>query len=169
MPVDAKSLRQVGRQVPSSVAVVTTGDGLGVTVGSLGVLSQRPPLVMFSLTRGSRGHCLLNGLTRFRVNVLAEEQAWIGEHFAQGEPGDRDLVGLTSEVLPRIPGAVAHLECSARERFEIGDHTMVIGLLEQVDLSPGRPLVYWNRDYHSLFPVAGEPLAFSGREVQSTT
>jgi flavin reductase (DIM6/NTAB) family NADH-FMN oxidoreductase RutF len=53
--------------------------------------------------------------------------------------------------VPRLKDALAHFDCRVIATFTSGTHTLFIGEVLQADGSvDGRPLVYFNRAYHTL-------------------
>jgi flavin reductase (DIM6/NTAB) family NADH-FMN oxidoreductase RutF len=47
-------------------------------------------------------------------------------------------------------GAVAHLECTVRERHEAGDHTILVCAVDRAATFDTRPLLYFRGEYALL-------------------
>jgi flavin reductase (DIM6/NTAB) family NADH-FMN oxidoreductase RutF len=96
----------------------------------------------------------------FAVSVLSEGQEQVSRSFAGG--GAQKFVGLDlvdGELgAPLVPGALAHVECRLRRAHPEGDHTVLVGEVERLAVSPGRPLLYHASGYHRL-PSPGEKAA----------
>jgi flavin reductase ActVB len=153
MTVDAATFREALAHVPTSVSVITTIDRhhpYGVTVGSLCSLSLTPPLLLFCLDRNTRSHRIFSSAGRFLVNVLRHDQQAIAHRFATA--GVNRFRGPHAEIhsMPVISGALAWLLCSRYDVLNGGDHSIVLGLVEQADVGAGRPLLYYDRSYHTL-------------------
>jgi flavin reductase (DIM6/NTAB) family NADH-FMN oxidoreductase RutF len=149
------SLRDVMRTFPQGVVVVTAmgKDGpRGITVSSFLSLSLTPPLVLVSINRASQAHEAIDR-GAFSVNVLAEDQGKLSDHFA--------LPNLTSEdqfrpvdsegTPPLLAGCLGYLHCRVVERIPRADHTLFIAEVEKSVLGrDGRPLVFFSRQYWGL-------------------
>jgi flavin reductase (DIM6/NTAB) family NADH-FMN oxidoreductase RutF len=89
--------------------------------------------------------------------VLAEGQEQVSRSFAGG--GAAKFAGLALEEgslgAPLVPGALVHVECRLRKAHLEGDHTVLVGEVERLAISPGRPLLYHASAYHRL-PVPAE-------------
>ena len=155
MPVDAGQFRAALAQFGSGVTVVTTRDAagkpLGLTVSAFCSVSLEPPLIVVSIANGSESHRGFRESGRFAVSVLGEGQRDISKKFAWGEDRFAGLaveVGSTDAIL--IPGAVAHLECTVWASHPAGDHILLVGEVQRVDVRSGRPLLYHRGAYREL-------------------
>jgi flavin reductase (DIM6/NTAB) family NADH-FMN oxidoreductase RutF len=133
--------RTLGRFCTGVTIVSTELDGEihAMTANSFTSVSLDPPLILVSIDRRARMHALLPERGRFCVSVLAREQEDTAWHFA-GRPcleGDDvfDEDGL-------VRGAIARLECRLYAAHEAGDHTLYLGLVEDLDSRPGEPLLF---------------------------
>ncbi|CAN5356905.1 flavin reductase family protein [soil metagenome] len=151
-----EELRDVMRRFPAPVSVVTTeveGERFGLTVGSLVSLSLTPPLVGISIGKDSSSHEPIRRAGGWAASLLSGEQASVAQHFARSGIPPVALwngVGVRDgERGPLVEGALGWLECQTVAEHEAGDHTILIGGVESVDLgAPGRGLVYREGGYH---------------------
>jgi 3-hydroxy-9,10-secoandrosta-1,3,5(10)-triene-9,17-dione monooxygenase reductase component len=156
MPVDPADFRRALGQFAAGVTVVTTRDAqgrsLGLTVTAFASASLEPPLVLISVDHRSEAHIGFRQAGLFGVSILAEGQEEVSRRFAVG--GAAKFKGLElakgSTGVPLIPGALAHLECRVCGTHLAGDHTIYVGEVLSVDVRPGRPLLYHDRDYRRL-------------------
>ncbi|HEY2945650.1 MAG TPA: flavin reductase family protein [Vicinamibacteria bacterium] len=156
MPVDPADFRRALGQFAAGVTVVTTRDGqgrsLGLTVTAFASASLEPPLVLICVDHRSETHIGFRHAGLFGVSILAEGQEEVSRRFAVG--GAAKFKGLElakgSTGVPLIPGALAHLECRVFGTHLAGDHTIYVGEVLSVDVRPGRPLLYHDRDYRRL-------------------
>ncbi len=162
MSVDADDFRRALCQFAAGVTVVTTRDGrgrsLGLTVTAFASVSVDPPLVLICVDHRSETHVGFRDAGLFGVSILAEGQEELSRRFAGGGAAKfkgLDLAQGTTGV-PLIPGALAHLECRVSASHVAGDHTIYVGEVLAVQVRPGRPLLYHDRDYRRLEP-AGDP------------
>jgi len=156
MPVDPAAFRRALGQFAAGVTIVTTRDGqgrsLGLTVTAFCSVSLEPPLVLVCVDHRSEAHVGFRHAGRFGISVLAEGQEDVSRRFAGG--GAAKFAGLKlmdgGTGVPLIPGALAHLECRVAATHQAGDHMIYIGEVVAVDVQPGRPLLYHDRDYRRL-------------------
>jgi flavin reductase (DIM6/NTAB) family NADH-FMN oxidoreductase RutF len=159
--VDPERFKDAMRLFATGVAIVTVetdGGLLGLTINSCCSLSTRPPQVLISLAHSASCRAPLLRQGRFGLSVLAEEHRDLAELGAV--PGGPKAVDVFcdqpgDEAPARVAGALAHLDCSVGTTFEVSDHTLVVGVVEQAEVEGGeRPLLYYNRAFRRL----GEPL-----------
>ena len=156
MPVDATRFRQALGQFATGVTVVTTIDAdgrpLGLTVNAFCSVSLDPPLVLVCIDNRSESHAGFEASKRFGVSVLAEDQEAWSHRFAFGGPekftAEPLLVGASGVAL--IPGALAHLECQVVSALPGGDHTIYVGQVTELAITPGRPVLYHGSGYRRL-------------------
>uniref|UniRef100_A0A831UHA0 Flavin reductase n=1 Tax=Thermus islandicus TaxID=540988 RepID=A0A831UHA0_9DEIN len=144
----AEAFKEALSRFASGVAVVAAAEPLeerGMTATAFMSLSLEPPLVALGIAEKARLLPLLERARAFSVSFLREGQETVAEHFA-GRP--REGVGL---VEGRVPGALAVLRCRLHATYPGGDHRIVVGRVEGVELGEeGAPLVYYRRGYRRL-------------------
>jgi flavin reductase (NADH) len=144
---------------PSGVAVVTavdaTGRPWGMTCSSLCSVSLSPPMLLVCLRQGSP---TLDAVVRgraFAVNLLHHRARGVAELFASGDP---DRFARTPWTLGAGAGGphlqeAAHAvgDCRVERAERIGDHTVVVGEVERVRVSPSdsTPLLHGLRRFAS--------------------
>lgn len=123
----------------------------GMTATAFMSLSLEPPLVALGIWHGAKVLPLLEASGAFWVSLLREGQEGVSEHFA-GKP--KEGVGLAEG---RVAGALAVLHCRLEALYPGGDHRLVVGRVEAVELGEmGPPLVYYARGYRRLvWPSSG--------------
>ena len=155
----SEQFRAAMRHWPSGVAVVTSGsEGLrhGMTASSFISTAVEPPLVLVSLNRQSRTRELVSRSGRFGVSILNETQREIAQRFAGvAEPGDDRFNGLLTFSLgsdvPLIAGGLACFDCRVVQMMDVATTTLFVGQVEALRMEDGgRPLVYYDRDYHEI-------------------
>ncbi len=149
-PIDPRTLRQVCGMWVTGVTVITTGSGptsAGATVNSFTSVSLDPPLVLFCLHRGSRLLPVLEESGSFGVNFLAGQQEKLATAFARSETALLNLFEHhhSGDGVPVLSRALSFLACRVTERFEGGDHVIVVG--EVLELGVPRhdrePLIFF--------------------------
>ena len=137
----------------TGVTVVTGmagGDPVGLAVNSFTSVSLQPALVACCVARSSRTWPRLRATGTFCVNILADDQEALSRAFA-GHPPDRFLgVGWRPgrSGVPILAGVLAWVECAVDAEHEAGDHLIVVGRVEELDVErEGRPLVFYRGGY----------------------
>ncbi len=133
---DALGMRQAMGRAPSGVAVVTAkheGELVGMTISSLTSISLEPPILMVSLTLGTRTVEAILGSGAFAVSVLGVRQEVVARQFAKPggvrfEDGDFDE---TAAGLPVVANALVQAHCLVERHEVVGDHRVVFGTVTQ--------------------------------------
>jgi flavin reductase (DIM6/NTAB) family NADH-FMN oxidoreductase RutF len=156
MPVTNDEFKAALSLFASGVTVVTTKDSAdklhGITVSSFCSVSLDPPMVLICIEKTTGSHYAFGESGAFVVNILGESQSEISEHFATRIDGKFDSIEhkLNEDGVPVLTGAIATLRCKLRHSLDGGDHSIFVGSVEDVIVSDGQPLIYFNRYYHNL-------------------
>lgn len=154
MTIDAMTYRQVAGMFATGVLVITTGrEGVfrAVTVNSFTSVSLDPTLLLFCLDNRSRTLPAVQESGSFTVNVLRDDQEQISRMFASSKSEatiddvkyDLGVVGT-----PTIAGCLAYFQCRVIDTYVAGDHTIIIGQVEEATFGePGKPLVFYRGKY----------------------
>jgi flavin reductase ActVB len=151
--VDRAHFRRALSQFATGITVVTTRDAkgrpLGLTVNAFCSVSLDPPLVLVCIDNRSESHDGFEASGYFGVSVLAEGQEDWSRRFASG--GSEKFTGspLTTKKhgVALVPDALAHLECRVTQSMVVGDHTIYVGEVVELHVSPGRPLLFHGSSY----------------------
>jgi flavin reductase (DIM6/NTAB) family NADH-FMN oxidoreductase RutF len=162
--IDDHLLKDTLARWASGVTVVTTiheGQFKGTTASSFSSVSIQPPLVLICLAQKLYTHTLLQATAKFAINILAEDQRYVGELFAGMHPEVQDRFSVlqvqTGETgCPLIIGSAGWLECITEQEVTAGDHTIFIGRVVAADASgSNQPLVYHNRQWGGFRHTTG--------------
>lgn len=147
--------RKVCARFATGVCVLTTctGEGPhGLTVNSFSSLSLEPPLVMVAVALGSAQLAGFEKSDFFAVNILAEQQRQLSIRFSQREEarfsGFPWSPGQTGA--PLLDGVLGVIECRTVNRFDAGDHRVLVGEAVAAEVREGRPLLYYQSGYAEL-------------------
>ena len=151
--IDPRELRQALARFATGVAVATTlsadGRPIGLTINSFSSVSLDPPLVLWSLSRGSPSLPAFVRARHFAVNLLGEEQQDLSERFSRPQ-ADR-FAGLDWSAgvggAPVLPGCLASFECRSSSQIPSGDHVILLGHVERFRFRPGAPLIFFASRY----------------------
>lgn len=152
--IDPAHFRSVLGHYPTGVCVITgcnaNGVASGLVVGSFTSVSLEPPLVAFFPDRTSTSWPQMRACGHFCVNVLGEDQQDLCRQFAS--KGGNKFEGISHRFsergLPILDAVVAYIECAIENETDIGDHTIVIGRVQKLQIErPVRPLLFFKGGY----------------------
>ncbi len=156
MPVSPEDFRSAMSRFASGVTVVTTKDAKGklhgITVSAFCSVSLDPPLVLVCIEKTTGSHYAFEESRVFAVNILADHQSDISQHFATLFEDKFDGIEVEHATLgvPVLAGALVSLECNLKKSLDGGDHSIFLGEVENVILRDGDPLLYFRGDYRSV-------------------
>ncbi|MGW1545876.1 flavin reductase [Streptomyces sp. NPDC002346] len=150
----SRYFRDILGQFPTGVAVVTALDAEcrphGMAVGTFSSVSLDPPLVGFMPARTSSTYPQIEAARRFCVSILGADQEDVCRAMATKGADKFSSVKWfpAPSGAPVIEGALAWIDCSLAQRYEAGDHFIVVGEVDQLsELRPGPPLVFFRGGY----------------------
>jgi flavin reductase (DIM6/NTAB) family NADH-FMN oxidoreductase RutF len=147
-------LRRVLGMFATGVTIITTQTGgqvHGMTANAFMSVSLRPPLVVVAVDRRARLHRLLHVGRTYGVNVLAENQGELSDHFAgraRGRPPEARFEFIRDT--PLVQDAIAHLVARVVKTYWGGDHGLFLGQVEYARWGEGHPLLFHGGRYESL-------------------
>ena len=155
--ISSDEFRMAMSRFASGVTVMTTADIAGrphgVTVSAFCSVSMSPPLILACIHKETASHYAFLERKAFVVHILGEDQSHISQQFAQpaGDKFNGTNVGTSSEGLPLLNDALVTLECRVVSAHDGGDHTVIVGSVENADIRDGSPLIYYQHEYHKIF------------------
>jgi 3-hydroxy-9,10-secoandrosta-1,3,5(10)-triene-9,17-dione monooxygenase reductase component len=152
-PVPSAVMREVlGHFVTGIVVITAVGPAgpLGFTCQSFASLSLDPPLVSFAPARSSTTWPGIREVGAFCVNVLAAGHEELSAGFARS--GVDKFAGVDWRAAPSgspvLEGVSAWIDCTLWNEYDGGDHTVVVGLVQDLGADPDRqPLLYYRGRY----------------------
>jgi flavin reductase (DIM6/NTAB) family NADH-FMN oxidoreductase RutF len=148
--------RRVLGHFATGVTIITTTDAesrpTGLTVSAFCSVSLDPPQILVCIDHKSQSYPALRDGSRFAVNILSSDHEAVSRRFATTRLDKFDGVPyrLGAEGVPLIEGALAQLECRTVSRHVEGDHTIMIGRVEEARNGVGEPLLYYRGKYSRL-------------------
>ena len=131
---DAQQFRNVLGHFPTGVTIVSglhEGEPVGFTIGSFTSVSLDPPLVGFLPMKDSDTWAAMSAGGSFCVNVLSRQQADLCWKFAKRDNEAERYTDVGWHPAPTgspvIDRAVAWIDCTVEEVYEMGDHLFVLG------------------------------------------
>lgn len=154
--MDKRMLRDAFGAFPTGViAVAAQVDGrlVGLAASSFTSVSLEPPLVSFSVAKGSTTWPELRRAEHLGVTVLAEEHGALCRQLAG--PAEGRFTGVAFEITDSgavmLTEGIAQYDCSVREEFEAGDHIIVLLQLHAAVVhSRGKPLIFHRSEFGRL-------------------
>ncbi|MES2413481.1 MAG: flavin reductase family protein [Pseudomonadota bacterium] len=148
--VDAARLRKTLGAYPTGVCLVTTigadGKREGMTINSFASVSLSPPLVLWSIRDDARSADVFINSPNFIISVLTASQQELAMHFSRPAADkfekyeDEFTNGLGG--CPRLSGCLASFECTTYSRYQEGDHTILVGRIQDFSGNAGQPLMF---------------------------
>ncbi|GAA1816639.1 flavin reductase family protein [Actinomadura chokoriensis] len=156
--IEPARFRQVLGHYPTGVVVVTAldpaGTAIGMTVGSFTSVSLDPPLVAFLPDKGSSSwRALRESGERFCVNVLSAAQEDVCRAVAMRKTDKFHDIGWHPSPAgnPVIDGAVAWIDCVTEQLHDAGDHHIVVGRVQNLQVTEGEPPLLFHQGAYGTF------------------
>jgi flavin reductase (DIM6/NTAB) family NADH-FMN oxidoreductase RutF len=154
--MDRRMLRDAFGAFPTGVvAVAAQVDGrlVGLAASSFTSVSLEPPLVSFSVAKGSSTWPELRQAEHLGVTVLAEDHGALCRQLAG--PAQERFTGVALEITDSgavmLIGGIAQYDCTVREELEAGDHVIVLLQLHAVVVHGRRqPLIFHRSEFGRL-------------------
>jgi len=155
--MDPDEFRKALSHFATGVTVITTldqeGNKVGMTVNSFNSVSLDPMLVLWSIAKTSHNFDAFNQAEHFAIHILGADQKNLSDQFAALDV-DRFIDIETKEGIAGIPvltDCKACFECQIENRFEGGDHIILIGRVKSFETQDERaPLIFHAGNYTEL-------------------
>ena len=153
----AREFRNALGQFATGVTVVTVerepGSVFGMTANAFTSVSLNPMLILVCVEERAKILPLLHKHKRFGVSVLKQDQRALSEYFAQNPEAEHRLAvryRWTSEGVPVLEDTVVQLSCSVIAAHVAGDHTILVGKVEDAEIRGGEPLLFFRGEYRHI-------------------
>ena len=158
MSVDVHEFRNaLGRFATGISVIVARQEGeepFAMTVNSFASVSLDPPLILWSLQKGTDCFNAFESAELFSVNILTENQQDISQRYAQK---DNHILSEGLYRQGRSGAIVLHdvmtsFECKVEATHDGGDHVIIIGRVLEIHNHPAnrKPLVFYSGKYREL-------------------
>jgi len=154
--IDAERFRTVLGHLPTGVTVVTANGPEGpvaMSANSVTSVSLEPPLVLFCPAKTSTTWIAIRASGRFCINVFAAHHEEASRRFsARGVDRFAGVAWHARPAGPALDDAVAWIECTIDAVHEAGDHLIVVGAVDRLDMRAAdvEPLVFFRGRYGSF-------------------
>ncbi|WP_091741517.1 flavin reductase family protein [Phenylobacterium immobile] len=143
--------------LPAGVTVITSVDSAGVfvgaTVSAFMSLSLDPPLVLASVAASARTALAAQSSGAYAAHIVGAKHQDLAMRFASSNPDKFEGLRyhLSARGVPVLEDFDISLECSLYAEHPGGDHTILVGLVEAVNMvERGPPAVWYDRSFHNL-------------------
>ena len=141
-----RAFRRCVGAFPTGVTIVTAeheGALAGMTLNSFVSVSLSPLLVVVSLAHGTRTLMCATQSGRYCVSVLGRDQEDVARAFAaNGAPTPIGLLDAAGDGFAPVRDALAVIRCSVADVHVAGDHSLLVGTVEDFSVASGDPLVF---------------------------
>ncbi len=157
MTLNSRAFRDALGHFATGVAVVSartaSGETIGLTINSFASVSLDPPLVLWSLDRGSDRFPLLMAVEGFGLGFLGQDGRDVSRRLSRKGQFSLapDEVSAGTSGIPVLRSAIASFECAVEQRIEAGDHVIFLGrVLTCTHVGHEDPLLYYRGAYRAL-------------------
>ena len=161
MSITDDTFKELMKRFASGVTLITfenDGNYSGLTVSSFCSLSMDPPLILICIDKKIPSHESLKNGSHFGVNICTSEQGKLAWDFANSNVDKNELIlslnhNITENKVPLLNDCLASMECTIKETYEGGDHTIFIGQIEEGNFDEeSDPLVYYKSGLGDFTP-----------------
>lgn len=151
--VSSAAFREAAARWATGVAVLAACDGdevEAITVTAFSPLSATPPLVLVCVGNDAAVLYVVEAARRFTVSLLAADDRRAASAFAQRLPLEPSRFAPGPD--PVLRGALVSIVCRLSATYPGGDHHIVIGEVERIEMRDDDPdpLLYYAREYREL-------------------
>lgn len=154
MAVDPEFFKKALGSWPSGVTIVTSRHGdlqHGMTASAFASVSVEPPQILVCANKEANTQSVIEKSGSFTVSILAQGQEELSNLFADKKREDIRFDGLDCVEgvtgCPRIPNALAWLDCSVAQAVEAGTHVIYVGRVVGGEVREADPLMYCRGRY----------------------
>ena len=150
-----EKLREAFGSFTTGVTIVTTlqSDGIprGFTANSFSSVSLDPPLLLVCLSKTALSYNIFTNSTYFAINVLSQKQKHISALFSTQS---KEKFNSTNweygyNEMPLLTESLSTFVCSKEKLVDAGDHSILIGRIDDFSMNEGKPLLYYKGQYVS--------------------
>lgn len=150
------NFRESMSRLAGAVSVVKTevdNREWGLTISSCASISMDPPLLMISLASNIISAKSIEKSKKFSVYLLNKQQEELAKFGSQSGTSKflDDFIKTSNNQINILKDSLAEINCSLYKSIPAGDHTIFLGLVENVKLGELKePLVYFDRGFNTI-------------------
>jgi flavin reductase (DIM6/NTAB) family NADH-FMN oxidoreductase RutF len=156
----SSAFRDVIRHLASGVTIITSSldeEPVGLTATAVCSVSATPPMLLVSVTTGSRTAHGISQTGAFGVHLLRHANRRYAEQFAsRGAHFEGIEYSLAAKNVPVLHHVLGWFVCEVEQTVPAADHVIFIGRVLRCELKDKLPdpLLYFDRSYRKLAPGA---------------
>jgi flavin reductase (DIM6/NTAB) family NADH-FMN oxidoreductase RutF len=162
--IGSRAFRDAMGQFATGVTVITTegpGGPHGMTANAVTSVSLDPPLLLVCVSHSARLARYLTIERRFAVNILGADQEAVSRYFSGGWRESRHALDIRFDYVdgtPTLGCSIATLICDVSDRYEGGDHDIVLGRVRGLRAgdTDRAPLLFFRGRYESLAGIQAQ-------------
>lgn len=140
---------------PTSQSAQGGQGGIGMTANSFSSISLDPALVLWSPSIKSLRYPFFRDAQYFAIHVMRSDQKRLALEFSRrGDAFDQAPMALSDHGVPLFDDCLARFECRTVALHDGGDHAIIVGCVERVQMTTGTPLVFAQSGYGAFSPEA---------------
>jgi flavin reductase (DIM6/NTAB) family NADH-FMN oxidoreductase RutF len=155
-----REFRNALGQFATGVTIMTVerepGSVFGMTANAFTSVSLNPMLILVCVDEKAKILPLLHKKKHFGISVLKQGQQAVSEYFAQAKQDSEAEHRLalryrwTTENVPVLEDTLLQLSCSVVATHLAGDHTIIVGKVEEAEIHGGEPLLFFRGEYRHV-------------------
>jgi flavin reductase (DIM6/NTAB) family NADH-FMN oxidoreductase RutF len=138
----------------TGVTIVTTMTPLGpvgITANSFSSVSLDPPLVLWSVSLGSKRYSDFAQAEDLAIHILAHDQDTLCWAFSKSKAAfDQADWEMSDHGTPMINGCLARFECKKYATYDGGDHAIIVSRVTRISSRDGQPLLFFGGNIGKL-------------------
>lgn len=162
--VPAQVFREVMGHLASGVTIITAAlqqTPVGMTATAVCSVSAKPPMLLVSLTSGSRTALGVEQSQAFAVHLLAHDRQKYAEQFAAAGDHFSGISYRPDEQtgVPVLQDVLGYFLCQVEHAVQVADHVLFVGRVVECEVkAPGHhPLVYFDHKYRRVAVSDSQP------------
>ncbi len=151
--MEDRTFRNAMGRFATGVTVITVNEGgetHGMTANAFMSVSLDPKLVLISIDNRATMLDKLKTAESFGISLLTEEQRYLSMHFAKQKTYEGEIEFDVIDEVPVLRNSLAALVCKSYQQIPAGDHTLILGQVEEILFDDGEPLTFFKGQYGGI-------------------
>src|SRR5699024_5098452 len=151
--MEDRTFRNAMGRFATGVTVITVNEGgetHGMTANAFMSVSLDPKLVLISIDNRANMLDKLKTADSFGISMLREEQKYLAKHFAKQEAFEGEISFDVIDEVPVLRDSLTALVCKNYQQIPAGDHTLILGQVEEILFEEGEPLTFFKGQYGGI-------------------
>ncbi|WP_411843005.1 flavin reductase family protein [Salinicoccus sp. HZC-1] len=151
--MEDRTFRNAMGRFATGVTVITVNEGgetHGMTANAFMSVSLDPKLVLISIDNRATMLEKMKGAESFGISLLTEEQKYLSMHFAKQKIYEGEIKFDVIDEVRVLRNSLAALICKSYQQIPAGDHTLILGEVEEILFDDGDPLTFFKGQYGGI-------------------